>query len=174
MVALSDQDLMLRVAANDNGAVEALAQRYRPMILRQANAAHLDPDDFSQAVLLKLWRGAHTYDASKANLTTWVGRVIHNEAATILRLRTCGKRDMRRTFQLDDRDIKAPDEQDAPTPVFRALTAAVTPRGREAVRIHYGYGVPLKRLAASVGKAEGTVKSELAQGLKSLRWLFGR
>ena len=76
-----DADLLARSAAGDRQAFERIVMRHGPLALRVAR--RLAPDrhsaeDIAQEALVRAWRRAGDFDASRARFTTWLYRIVVN------------------------------------------------------------------------------------------------
>src|SRR6202034_4718060 len=85
-----DSALVERIMAADEGALEALYDRYAGMlyamlvrILRDASAA----EEILQDLFLQLWRGAARFDASRGSLPAWLMVIGRKRALSRLRTR---------------------------------------------------------------------------------------
>ena len=79
---LSDAEVMLRVAAGDDGAFDYLVEKYRrPMISFMYRMTHNQAvaEELAQEVFLRVYRSRQTYAAS-AKFTTWLYRIATNLA----------------------------------------------------------------------------------------------
>jgi RNA polymerase sigma-70 factor (ECF subfamily) len=78
--ALSDEELMGRIARSDEQAFEILVQRHQQRILNliyRSIGDRMQAEDVAQEVFLRVWRAAEDYEP-KAKFTTWVYRVAVN------------------------------------------------------------------------------------------------
>jgi RNA polymerase sigma-70 factor, ECF subfamily len=78
--ALSDEELMGRVARGDEQAFEILVRRHQWRILNliyRSIGDRIQAEDVTQEVFLRVWRAAEGYKP-KAKFTTWVYRIAIN------------------------------------------------------------------------------------------------
>ena len=78
--ALSDEELMARIARGNKRAFEILVQRHQGRILNLIYRSIGDrnqADDVAQEVFLRVWRAAGAYEP-RAKFTTWVSRIAIN------------------------------------------------------------------------------------------------
>jgi RNA polymerase sigma-70 factor (ECF subfamily) len=78
--ALSDEELMGRVARGDRRAFASLVQRHQQYILNLIHRSlgdRIQAEDVAQEVFLRVWRAAEGYEP-KAKFTTWVYRIAVN------------------------------------------------------------------------------------------------
>jgi RNA polymerase sigma-70 factor, ECF subfamily len=86
----SDPDLLAAAAAGDSRAFEALMRRYNRMLFRTARAILRDDaeaEDALQEAYLQAYRSLGTFRA-EAKLSTWLARIVANEALMRLRKQT--------------------------------------------------------------------------------------
>jgi RNA polymerase sigma-70 factor, ECF subfamily len=77
-----DRKLALEAAAGDDGAFEAIVERYERTVYNAAYRIARDPDDaadITQSVFVKAYRKMHTYDPSY-KLFSWLYKIAVNEA----------------------------------------------------------------------------------------------
>lgn len=85
-----DQDLAQAVAAGEPAAMRALTQRCLPRVMGVAVRLLRDreeAEDVAQETFLKVWRNIARYDAERAKLETWVGKIAMNASYDRLRKR---------------------------------------------------------------------------------------
>ncbi len=107
--ALSDEELMARIARSDEQAFETLVQRYQRRILNLIYRSIGDrnqAEDVAQEVFLRIWRAAGDY-TPKAKFTTWAYRIAVN-----LCLDTLKSAHHRQSFVHPDVGAENPDEAD--------------------------------------------------------------
>ena len=78
--ALSDEELMARIAGSDAQAFEILVRRHQRRILNliyRSIGDRIQAEDVAQEVFLRVWRAAEDYKP-KAKFTTWVYRIAVN------------------------------------------------------------------------------------------------
>lgn len=89
---LPDQTLVERVLAGENQAFEAIVRRYNRAMFRTARAIlrdDLEAEDALQEAYLQAYRTLSSY-RGEARLSTWLARVVANEA--LMRLRKHARR----------------------------------------------------------------------------------
>lgn len=77
----SDEALMARVAAGDQGAFARLVERHLPRaytIARRVLRQQADAEDAAQEAFTRLWTHAHQWQAGRASFTTWFYRIMVN------------------------------------------------------------------------------------------------
>jgi RNA polymerase sigma-70 factor (ECF subfamily) len=126
-------------------------------------------EDVAQQAFYKAYRGLDRF-RDDASLATWFHRILINEARSYRRWR--GLRERWHDVWIDD---ATPDPMPAASPdpgLQRRLAAALAQlsRGqREVFVLVYLEGFTLEQTAERLGKALGTIKSQLHRGLQHLR-----
>lgn len=90
---MTDADLLAAFAAGDRDAALTLTQRLTPRVMGQAfrmlgNRAQAE--DVAQDAMMRLWKIAPDWDADRAQVTTWLYRVVANLCTDVLRKRGRG------------------------------------------------------------------------------------
>jgi RNA polymerase sigma-70 factor, ECF subfamily len=78
--ALSDEELMARIAGSDAQAFKILVRRHQRHILNliyRSIGDRMQAEDLAQEVFLRVWRAAEKYE-TRAKFTTWVYRIAVN------------------------------------------------------------------------------------------------
>lgn len=125
-------------------------------------------EELVQDVFVRAWRHAGDYEAARGSVRTWLYGIARNAIVDAERRR--GRRPA----------LGAGDGGDAPSgdePVERALLgwqvqhafSRLTPEHREVILLAHVQGLRLREIAEAKGLAEGTVKSRLYYGLRSMR-----
>lgn len=86
----SDAELALRASQGDAAAFEAIMRRHNQLLFRTARSVlnnDADTEDALQDAYLKAWRALAGFRAD-AKLSTWLVRIVVNEALTRLRRRS--------------------------------------------------------------------------------------
>lgn len=130
-------------------------------------------EDVLQEVYLKVWRGAVTFDASRASPMTWMGTLARNTA--IDWLRAAGRREQAlgalreastaggTTVWSGDADLRDSGEE-----LHRCMEGLDTEQ-RASIRSAFFDGFTYAELAERVRVPLGTMKSWIRRGLISLR-----
>jgi RNA polymerase sigma-70 factor (ECF subfamily) len=180
MQRVPDSALVERIMAGDEGALEALYDRYAGMlfamlvrILRDTGAA----EEVLQDLFLQLWRGASRFDASRGSLAAWLLVIGRNRALSRLR----GKE--RREILADSEEFSIEavpssgnlENEAARAQLMQRLRGAMAnlpPEQREAVELAYFEGMTQTEIAARTKCPLGTVKSRVRAAMQTLKQLF--
>lgn len=175
LVALSDQELLRRVASDDDEALRLVYRRYSGLVYSLALRMVVDrslAEEIVQETFIRVWRAAITFDAERGRVETWIVAIARNLALTALR------RD--RPLSLDDRgDWAGPlaDENDSPESVAWRRARGEMVRGallslpepqRRVIYLAYYQGLTHTEIAERTGEPLGTVKSRLRLALRRL------
>ena len=83
-----DAELLARFSKGDRAAALALTSRLAPVVFAQAFRMlgdRAEAEDVTQESLLRLWKAAPGWDATRAKITTWLYRVTPNMCIDCLR-----------------------------------------------------------------------------------------
>lgn len=86
----SDADLLAAFAGGDRSAALTLTHRLTPRIMGQAYRMlgnRAEAEDVAQDAMMRLWKIAPDWDADRAQVTTWLYRVVANLCTDRLRKR---------------------------------------------------------------------------------------
>ena len=167
----SDERLMARVAAGDEGALEGLLARWRGPLygFLARRAGEPDADDLFQETWLRVVRYRDRFDPGR-RFSTWLFQIANNLC------RDRGRRRMVRDRYRRERQAEAQDDparHRAPTVDLgldlRRRVAALPDKLREVLVLRYYRDLSEKEIARIVGIPQGTVKSRLHAAVKSLR-----
>jgi len=173
-----DLSLMRRVAANDQGAMDELYDRFASLVFRlafQAMPTRADAEDAVQEVFVRLWRTADRYDPKRAALVTWVMLISRRHLVDRLR-RT---RTRVKASTLDERQSEplrvepsaaggAMDQKERFGELMDRI-AKLPELQRTVVTRAYLGGQTLRQIGEELNTPIGTVKSALSRALVRLR-----
>lgn len=175
--AARDLALMRRVAANDEGAVAELYDRFASLVYRmafQATPARAEAEDAVQEIFVRLWRTAGRYDPSRAALVTWVMLISRRHLVDRLRRR----RARVKASSLDSAPAVQPEagaaglsgvETDERFTVLMQRIATLPELQRTVVTRAYLGGQTLRQIGEELNTPLGTIKSALSRALVRLR-----
>lgn len=171
-----DVELLQRVAAGDQSAARALADRHVGRVLGLATRLLTDPveaEDVAQEAMLRAWRIASRWDPTGAKFSTWLHRVALNLCYDRLR--------KRRTAPLE----AAPEPED-PTPsaqammeaqddraALRAALETLPERQRTAILLRHFEERSNPEIAEALSVSVEAVESLLARGRRALKAALG-
>ena len=180
MQQVRDSALVERIMAGDEGALEALYDRYAGMLFAMLLRILRDPgaaEEVMQDLFLQLWRGAARFDASRGSMAAWLLVIGRNRALSRLR----GKE--RREILADSEEFSIEampsagnlEDEAARAQLMRRLQgamAALPPEQREAVELAYFEGMTQTEIAERTKCPLGTVKSRVRAAMQTLKQLF--
>jgi RNA polymerase sigma-70 factor, ECF subfamily len=174
----TDEELLLRLAAGRDDALEPLHQRYAGRVFAFV-ARRLDPetaDEITQDVFLALWRNALRFDPARGPARPWILQIAHLRILHELRTR------QRRPQIAPDPDQHrlnatrdaAPQPDEAAWRRFqrRAIAdalATLPPGQREAVRLALFEDLTHEQVAATTHAPLGAAKTRIRDGMRRLR-----
>lgn len=103
---VSDADLMALLAAGEQWPMGVLYDRYGRLVFSMVVKILHNQDrteDIVQEVFVRVWRSAHSFQASRGNFVNWLLGIAHHRAIDDLR-RQGGRR--RRAVFVDDEDAR--------------------------------------------------------------------
>jgi RNA polymerase sigma-70 factor (ECF subfamily) len=185
--AISDEELVRRVRADDQQAVEALVRRYRnkafAIAYQMSGGNREDALDLTQDVFLRVFRKIHTFKGD-ASFYTWFYRIVVNACVDARRRR----QRWRRIFSTRRPDAKesqgsledVPDRSDDANPLSKlsgkelnaevqAAVKMLTESQRTAFQLKVFQDLSIAEIAEVMGLAPGTVKSHLFRATQFIR-----
>ncbi|HUS95187.1 MAG TPA: sigma-70 family RNA polymerase sigma factor [Hyphomicrobiaceae bacterium] len=168
----TDADLIERIAAQDQTAIEVLFARYQVRVFRfiqRRVRSEAIAEELVNEVFLEVWRSAARFEG-RSSLSSWMLSIAHNKAVSLLR--------KRRESELDD-DAAGAIADDADTP---EVTAQKTDKGaqlracmdrlsddhRAIIDLVYYHEMSIAEVAEVVGIPENTVKTRMFYARKKL------
>ncbi len=174
-----DVDLLARIVARDERAVEALYARYSgPLysLAYQVTGAERFAQDVVQEVFVALWRDASRFDPAKGAVAPWLFSLARHKAIDLVR-REANIR--KRTADVDLELHEAEDDVDQETWLsfrrerVRAAIEQLTPDQREALELAFFGGLTHVEVSAKLGIPLGTAKTRIRSALLRLRDILG-
>lgn len=171
--AVSDAELVRRMAAGDRGALGDLYDRYASVLMATTFRILGDrqsAEDVVQDVFLEAWKRADAYDPSRASVRTWL--ILRARSRSLDRLNAAPRR---KTVYLDALTLPevagaveaAPSGED--TERLTEALAGLSPEQRQVLELAYYRGLSSSEIAQHIGIPMGTVKSRTRTALASLR-----
>jgi len=146
------------------GAVFGLAKR---LLSDRAQA-----EEIVQEVFLRLWNDPDRFDPDRGSLRSFLLAQCHGRSVDVLRSNTSRRRredrDARRTAS-GGYDVDREVWDIALAAQVREALGGLHEGERTAIEMAYFGGLTYREVAATLGEAEGTVKSRIRVGLKRLR-----
>jgi RNA polymerase sigma-70 factor, ECF subfamily len=179
LILLSDEDLVVRLAAHDVDALDVLYGRHARATFSLAYRLLGDrehAEDVVQECFLTLWQRPEAFTPQRGRLLSWLLGVTHHRAIDALRrLRVEGKhrQDGVEAGDAPDRSVEADPESFAwhsqqAAMVSRAL-AGLPRTQREALELAYFGGLTQAEIAAVLRQPLGTVKTRIRLAMQKLR-----
>jgi RNA polymerase sigma-70 factor (ECF subfamily) len=174
-----DADLLARIVARDERAVEALYARYSGPLYSLAfkvTGAERFAQDVVQEVFVALWRDAGRFDPSRGAVAPWLFSLARHKAIDLVR-REANIR--KRTADVDLDLHEAKDDVDQETwrnfrrDRVRAAIVELTPTQREALELAFFGGLTHVEVSDQLGIPLGTAKTRIRSALLRLRDILG-
>lgn len=162
---LSDQDLIARVAGEDEDAFRMLYERFSDRVFRYAftllRNQHL-AEEVAQETMIAVWKSAGRF-ASRSKLSTWIFGIARNKAFDLLRKERRGDR-------LPDVTLVEPDPASAvlKEQLVAGAMESLPESQREVVFLTFYEGLSYGEISAMLDIPEGTVKSRMFHAKRKL------
>lgn len=178
--AITDEDLLLRVARGDQAAFGSLFDRFSGLVFGVVKRVVRDPsqsEEVAQEVLVEVWRTATRFDPGRGSAQTWILTMAHrraidrvrSEQASRDRTDRIGQRDQVRAFDEVAEEVELRFEHQQ----VRDALSALTDLQREAVELAYYGGYTYREVAELLDTPLGTIKTRMRDGLIRLRDAMG-
>jgi len=174
--ALTDLELLKRIAASDAVALQALFARHNVRIFRfimRLVANEAIAEELTNEVFVDVWKNAGKFEA-RSEPTTWLFAIARNRAISTLR--------RRRDEPLDDAMAEAiPDTEDTPEVVMqkhdkrsiiRNCLTQLSTEHREVVDLVYYHEKSVREVSEITQVPESTVKTRMFYARKALSTLL--
>ncbi|MEN8839729.1 MAG: sigma-70 family RNA polymerase sigma factor [Octadecabacter sp.] len=168
----SDADLLAAFAGGDRGAALTLTQRLTPRVMGQAYRMLgnlTEAEDVTQDAMMRLWKIAPDWDADRAQVTTWLYRVVANLCTD--RLRKSGRGVALDAIEepADGAQSAADNMQDtARTQALHSALADLPDRQAQAVALRHLEELGNPEIATIMDTNVRTVESLIARGKRAL------
>ena len=170
---LSDEQLLVLYSRGDAKAARQLTSRLTPKVLGHAYrmlSDRAEAEDVAQEAMLRLWKIAPQWEAGKAQVSTWLYRVVANLCTDRLRKRG-------RVTELDEnfeRADETPGVEEQMTAVTRASAlktalAGLPERQREAIVLRHIEGLQNPEIAVIMDISVEAVESLTARAKRGLK-----
>lgn len=167
-----DEVLVWRVAeSGDERAFSELYDRYVSLVYSAGmrylrDRAHAE--DLVQEVFLSVWRGAASFDVSKAGFATWIYRITRNRATDQVRRRRSRVRTVGSDLPLEPEEAAPTGDLSRSFDIVAALSR-LAPIHREVLTLAYMEGLTQREISHRTDTPLGTVKSRTTAALLALR-----
>ena len=169
---MTDADLLAAFAAGDRDAALTLTQRLTPRVMGQAfrmlgNRAQAE--DVAQDAMMRLWKIAPDWDAGRAQVTTWLYRVVANLCTDVLRKRGRGVAlDAIEEPSSDVPSVAQTLQTRAREDALRTALADLPERQAQAVSLRHLEELGNPQIAVIMDTNVRTVESLIARGKRAL------
>jgi RNA polymerase sigma-70 factor (ECF subfamily) len=185
-----DWELMQRVAADDEAAIEELYARFGALVFqsaRQVLRTRAETEDAVQEVFVRLWQTADRFDPQRAKLVTWVMLITRRHLIDRLRRQSArperpgldetrlddGRTTGAAGWNRSDGRLGVDEEASESRERLRRQLQRLPELQRTVIERAYLQGFSLREIAAQLDAPLGTIKSALSRGLAKLRELEG-
>jgi RNA polymerase sigma-70 factor, ECF subfamily len=174
-----DAELIRRIANAETGALEELYDRYNRLVFSVALTIlgdHATAEEITLDVFVRVWKGAATYHAERAKVTTWLAAITRHHAIDILR----GQRTHldQKSLYLNDlpwqKESAGPDpqqnaENDWQRGRIRQAVEQLPPDQQEALTLAFFKGYSHRQIAEILEEPLGTIKTRIRLAMQKLR-----
>ena len=175
MSQLLENHIVQLLHERDERAIELLYDHYADTLHGVALKVTKDEDlakDVLQESLVKVWKNADTYDASKAKLFTWLFRITRNTAIDKLR---STKNKVEKEIQLEVSNVynRRGDTYQPELLDIKDHVGTLEEKYQVIIDALFFQGMTQQEASEALDVPLGTVKSRLKIGLRELRKIFG-
>jgi RNA polymerase sigma-70 factor (ECF subfamily) len=174
--AVTDEDLLGRVAVGDRDAFAELYDRTAPRVfglVKRLLRDHAQSEEVTQEIFLEIWRSATRYEPGRGGAMAWVLTMSHRRAVDRVRASQASRvRDVRVGIRDHDPafdsvaevvEIRVESER------VKDAMARLTELQRQAVTLAYFGGYSHREVSEMLKVPIGTVKTRLRDGMIRLR-----
>lgn len=179
VTTIADEELLARIADQDQDALMTLYQRYSAMVYGLAMRVLQNQalaEEVTQDVFMKLWQKPTRWNPVLGKLSSWLLATTRN--AAIDRVRYEQRRPERIAPPVEEMVHLASDERGVDDPLWAdgqllsQLLARLPDEQRQLIELSFYQGYTHSELAERLNMPLGTVKTRLRAGLKRLRALW--
>ncbi len=178
MLTLDETDIIRRSHAGDPEAFTPLVGKYQDRLYRHIHRRVTDPEvaeDLTQETWLKAFRSIKAFRGDSA-FYSWLYRIAENVCTDHFRRQKHNTEplhlvDENRIIETDPCPSRDVERAELREHLQKALTA-LTPIRRRVFLLYYHHELPIKAIAAEIGRSEGTIKTHLRNARLQLRELL--
>jgi RNA polymerase sigma-70 factor (ECF subfamily) len=174
--AVTNEDLLARVAQGDRAAFAELYDRTAPRVfglVKRLLRDHAQSEEVTQEIFLEIWQSATRYEPAKGGAMSWMLTMSHRRAVDRVRASQAsrdrdtrvGIRDHVPAFDSVAEDVEVQIESERVKEAMKRLTELQ----RQAVTLAYFGGYSHSEVSAMLKVPIGTVKTRLRDGMIRLR-----
>ena len=175
-----DEVLAARLAQGDASAVEALYERYAPMIMGLAFKITGDralAEDILQETFWRAWKSAATYQPQRGSFAAWLFRIARNLAIDHFRRQRLRPQAIPGMEEADPVIEQLPDPQvdvvnqaqwSPDIQQVHGALATLPAEQRQVIEMAYFQGMTRQEIAEATGEALGTIHTRARLGLQKL------
>jgi RNA polymerase sigma-70 factor (ECF subfamily) len=174
-----ETELLARITARDERAIEALYRRYSgPLysLAYQVTRADRFAQDVVQEVFVAVWRDAGRFDPARGSVGAWLFSLARHKSIDLVRREATVRR---HTADVDLEWEPAPDDVDEEAwlrvrrDAVRAAIASLPESQRTALELAFFAGLTHVEVAEKLGIPLGTAKTRIRTALLKLRDIIG-
>lgn len=180
--SVDDALLIRHIASGQESAVEALYDRYNRLVFSVALAVVGErsiAEEVTLDVFVHVWRGAKTYDPTRAKVSTWLVAIARHHAIDVLRWqssRVDSKSllldDMQLQEDLDPLDPEEQTELSIERQHVQSALAELPIDQRQALFLAYFKGFSHQQISDMLKQPLGTVKTRIRLAMQKLRQIL--
>jgi RNA polymerase sigma-70 factor (ECF subfamily) len=174
------RDLIAKVAAGDEGALERLYDSYASTIyglLLKITGDTEEASDLLQETFVQVWKNAGRYDPARGSETAWLITIARSRALDRLRSRKtrsereneAGKEILQAVPSVDQESVSDLAELHQTRRILLSALEELPPEQRQVLELAYFQGQSHAEIAAALGQPLGSVKTRIALGMKKLK-----
>ena len=175
----SDEHLIACAQAGEGEAFGLLVCKYHDRLYAHIQGSVKNAEtakDLTQETWLKAFRGLNGFRGD-STFYSWVYRIAENvikdhfrrqKHRNIAPLHLIAEHRLTQTYPCPSRDIERQELREH----LEAAIAELTPIRRQVFLLYYVHELPIKAIAAKIGRSEGTIKTHLRNARASLRQML--
>jgi RNA polymerase sigma-70 factor (ECF subfamily) len=172
MQAVSDEELIERVAAGDRAAMRALFARHQVRVFRfvlRMVRSEAIADDLISEVFMDVWQQAGRFEG-RSSVSTWLFGIARFKALSALRKPAHQSLDEETAGAIADEsdDPETIRQKQDKSAVLRRCIGKLSPEHREIIDLVYYHEMSIEEVAGVVSIPEATVKTRLFYARKRL------